>query len=178
MFAPTIGPLAHFLFLILTGCLTVTVAMRTADSALTMLIESVVEPMGYEAVGVEYAQHGAGSALLRVYIDHERGITLDDCEAVSRQLSGVLDVEDPIAEHYDLEVSSPGLDRPLFKMDHFERFVGARARIRLAAKLEGRRRFEGVLAGTDGTMVLLDADDQRIALPFDLIESARLVPEF
>lgn len=152
--------------------------MRTADAALTALVESTVEPMGYEAVGVEYVQSGHGSAVLRVYIDHERGITLEDCEAVSRQLSSVLDVEDPVAGHYDLEVSSPGLDRPLFKAEHFERFGGERVRIRLFAKLNGRRRYDGVLAGVDGTTVLLDAEGERFELPFELIESARLVPEF
>jgi ribosome maturation factor RimP len=152
--------------------------MRAADPALTALVESVVEPMGYEPIGVEYVQSGAGSAVLRVYIDHQRGITLEDCEAVSRQLGSVLDVEDPVAGHYDLEVSSPGLDRPLFKLEHFERFGGERARIRLLAKLNGRRRYDGVLAGVDGTTVLLDAEGERFELPFELIESARLVPEF
>lgn len=152
--------------------------MRTGDPALTALVESVVEPMGYESVGVEYVQSGAGSAVLRVYIDQQRGITLEDCERVSRQLGSVLDVEDPVSGHYDLEVSSPGLDRPLFKLEHFERFSGERARIRLFAKLQGRRRYEGLLVGVDGAAVLLDAEGERFELPFELIESARLVPEF
>jgi len=152
--------------------------MRTANPVVIALVESVVSPMGYEPVGVEYAQDGAGSAVLRVYIDHQRGITLEDCESVSRQLSSLFDVEDPIAGHYDLEVSSPGLDRPLFKLEHFDRFNGQRASIRLAAKLHGRRRFEGALAGVDGSTILLDAEGERFELPFDLIETARLVPEF
>jgi ribosome maturation factor RimP len=152
--------------------------MRTANPAVIALVESVVSPMGYEPVGVEYVQGGAGSAVLRVYIDHERGITLEDCEAVSRQLSSVFDVEDPIAGHYDLEVSSPGLDRPLFKLEQFDRFNGQRASIRLTAKLNGRRRFEGALAGVDGSRILLDAEGERFELPFELIETARLVPEF
>lgn len=157
--------------------------MRTADPAVTSLVESVVEPMGYEAVGVEYVQGGgagggSGSAILRVYIDHEQGITLEDCEAVSRQLSSVFDVEDPVVGRYDLEVSSPGFDRPLFKLAHFERFKGERACIRLVAKLHGRRRFDGVLAGIDGDSVFLDAAGERFELPFASIETARLVPEF
>jgi ribosome maturation factor RimP len=152
--------------------------MRLADSKLTRLTRSVVEPMGYELVGVEYFQRGQGSAVLRVYIDHENGITLDDCAAVSHQLSGVLDVEDPVPGHYDLEVSSPGLDRPLFTPAHYERFRGQRARVRLAAKLDGRRNFEGMLAGLREDSVLLDVDGEILHLPLVMIESARLVPEF
>jgi ribosome maturation factor RimP len=151
--------------------------MGTATPAVNALVQSVVEPMGYELVGVEYTQDAA-HAVLRVYIDHVDGITLEDCEAVSRQLGGALDVEDPIAGHYDLEVSSPGLDRPLFTVEHFERFSGARARVRLSTKLDGRRRFDGVIAGVAGDRILLDVDGVRFELPFDLIDSARLVPEF
>lgn len=152
--------------------------MKSAEPKLTQLVRAVVEPMGYECVGVEHDVGGGGAAVVRVYIDHADGIGLDDCEAVSHQLSGALDVEDPIAGQYDLEVSSPGLDRPLFELDHFRRFEGARARIRLAEKQDGRRRFDGRLAGTDGDAVLLIVDGERVALPIDRIESARLVPEF
>jgi ribosome maturation factor RimP len=134
--------------------------------------------MGYECVGVEHDLGGAGAATLRVYIDHANGVGLGDCEAVSHQLSGALDVEDPIAGNYDLEVSSPGLDRPLFELEHFRRFAGERARLRLAEKRDGRRRFDGRLAGTEGDNVLLDSDGERLVLPFQSIESARLVPEF
>jgi ribosome maturation factor RimP len=89
----------------------------------------------------------------------------------------VLDVEDPIPDHYDLEVSSPGLDRPLFGMDHYERFRGRRARVRLASKLDGRRNFEGRLAGVDGGSLRLEGDGKTYQLPLAAIESARLVPE-
>lgn len=132
--------------------------------------------MGYELVGVEYFEHG-GSATLRVYIDHERGIGLDDCTAVSHQLSGVLDVEDPLPGHYDLEVSSPGLDRPLVFPEHFERFVGERIRIRLADKIEGRRKLEGRLLGCLDGVVRLDADGREWEVPLCAVESSRLVPE-
>ena len=121
--------------------------MQPVDSTLTQLARRVVEPMGYELVGVEYFQRGGGASTLRVYIDHARGITLDDCAAVSHQLSGVLDVEDPLPGHYDLEVSSPGLDRPLVFPEHFARFAGQRIKVRLAEKIEGRRKLEGVLLG-------------------------------
>jgi ribosome maturation factor RimP len=152
--------------------------MKGAESKLTDLVRAVVEPMGYECVGVEHDTGSTGAAVLRVYIDHADGIGLDDCEAVSHQLSGALDVADPIAGQYDLEVSSPGLDRPLFQLEHFRRFIGARVRIRLAEKLNGRRRFDGRIAGVEGDAVLLDADGERLALPFARIDTARLVPEF
>jgi ribosome maturation factor RimP len=152
--------------------------MRRAEPKVSGLIRSVVEGMGYECVGVEHESGTEGNATLRVYIDHADGIGLDDCEAVSHQISGVLDVEDPIAGRYDLEVSSPGLDRPLFELDHYRRFTGARARIRLMEKLDGRRRFEGRLAGVDGDKVLLELEGTQVALPFQRIEVARLVPEF
>ena len=151
--------------------------MQHADSALVRLIRSVVEPMGYELVGVQYLQRGSAGAVLRIYIDHEKGITLDDCSAVSRQVSGVLDVEDPVPGHYDLEVSSPGLDRPLFEAAHYERFRGHRARIKLRSKLEGRRVFEGLIEDVSGGSVLLAVDGETHTFELGAIESARLVPE-
>jgi ribosome maturation factor RimP len=152
--------------------------MRLADSSLMRLTRSVVEPMGYELVGVEYVGRGRGGTVLRVYIDHEGGITLDDCAAVSHQLSGVLDVEDPLPGRYDLEVSSPGLDRPLFSPEHFERFTGRRARVRLEGKIEGRRNFEGVLAGLGDGTVRLEVGGEMREFDLAMVESARLVPEF
>jgi len=163
--------------------------MRHLESKLTSLVRSVVEPMGYELVGVEYFQRGQGAAVLRVYIDHiegvlatanqdrAKGITLDDCSAVSHQLSGVLDVEEPIAGHYDLEVSSPGLDRPLFTVEHFQRFQGHKVRLKLAAKLEGRRKLEGEIAGLVQETLLLGLDGEIREIPLEMVESARLVPE-
>ncbi len=151
--------------------------MRQAPADLTALIQMTVEPMGYELVGVEYLHPGKG-LLLRIYIDGENGITLDDCAAVSHQISGVLDVEEPIQGPYTLEVSSPGLDRPLFTLEHYQRFVGKRAKVKLREKLGGRRRFEGVLQGVSDGHLLLEGEGERFRLPLDQIESARLVPEF
>jgi ribosome maturation factor RimP len=160
--------------------------MRHVENELASLVRSVVEPMGYELVGVEYLQRGKAGALLRVYIDrsvavgvrdHDKGITLDDCSAVSHQLSGVLDVEDPITEHYDLEVSSPGLDRPLFTVEHFQRFQGHKVRLKLAAKLEGRHRLEGEITGLVQETLLLGVDGEIREIPLEMVESARLVPE-
>jgi len=152
--------------------------MRQEENELTRLVRSAAEPMGYELVGVEYFQRGTGGAVLRVYIDHENGITLDDCSAVSHQLSGVLDVEDPIQGHYDLEVSSPGLDRPLFSAAHFERFRGHRARLKLAAKIDDRRKLEGLIEGVRDETLLLTMDGETREIPLAMIDSARLVPEF
>ncbi|MBP7983261.1 MAG: ribosome maturation factor RimP [Chromatiaceae bacterium] len=154
--------------------------MTHSAHKLVDLARSVVEPMGYELVGVEHLPHGGshGGSILRVYIDAEQGINLDDCSAVSHQLSGVLEVEDPIPGHYDLEVSSPGLDRPLFGVEHYERFRGRRAKVRLGVKLEGRRNFEGLLAGVEGDRLRLEVEGAVRELPLAMIESARLVPEF
>jgi ribosome maturation factor RimP len=134
--------------------------------------------MGYEMVGVEYLSDSPGGAVLRVYIDQEAGVQLDDCTKVSHQLSGVLDVEDPIRGEYNLEVSSPGLDRPLFEKAHFERFVGHQVKIRLARSHEGRRRFKGVIVSVEGDEVTVNVDGEEYVLPFADIDTARLVPVF
>ena len=152
--------------------------MRKAPDELTGLIRRSVEAMGYELVGVELFRKGNSGLTLRLYIDHADGINLDDCGAVSHQISGVLDVEDPIAEQYALEVSSPGLDRPLFEVEHFDRFRGSKVRLKLTAPLDGRRKLEGVLAGTEKDTVLLQDADELRRVPMALIDTARLKPEF
>jgi ribosome maturation factor RimP len=117
--------------------------------------------------------------MVRLFIDAPGGITLGDCEKVSREVEGLLDVEDPIPQNYRLEVSSPGLDRPLVKPEHFERFAGQPARVQLLAPLAGgRRKFQGVLRGVQGADVMLEtADAGTVALALANIERARLVPE-
>ena len=144
---------------------------------LTDLFAPVVEAMGYELVGVEYLNRGRGS-LLRIYIDQPEGITLDDCSRVSHQISGILDVEDPIEENYSLEVSSPGLDRPLFGRRDFERFIGNRVMLKLRTKISGQRRFVGKLLGMEQEEILLAVGDETLRLPLDQIDKAKLVPEF
>ena len=153
-------------------------SMRKAPEELKAIVRRPVEAMGYELVGVELLRHGGSGLLLRVYIDSENGINLDDCSAVSHQLSGVLDVEDPIAENYDLEVSSPGLDRPLFELTHFDRFKGQKARLKLMTPVEGRRKLQGILAGIEGDSVLVDEAGELYRVPFEQIDTARLVPDF
>ncbi|MGQ0587703.1 MAG: ribosome maturation factor RimP [Gammaproteobacteria bacterium] len=142
------------------------------------MIEPLVQTMGYELVLLEFSPH-KGSAMVRLFIDAPGGVTLGDCEKVSREVEGVLDVEDPIPQNYRLEVSSPGLDRPLVKPAHFERFAGSVAKLQLVAPKAGRRKFQGVLKGLkDGRVVLETADAGVVELGLDEIERARLVPDY
>ena len=142
------------------------------------MLEPGIRSLGYELVGVEFQTGGKGGGLLRVYIDSENGISADDCQKVSYQVSGLLDVEDPIPGHYTLEVSSPGLDRLLFRAEDFDRFAGQLVKLRLVYPMEGQRRFKGRLTGMRGENVVIVEDDTEISLPFDQIEQARLVPEY
>ncbi|MCK5383275.1 MAG: ribosome maturation factor RimP [Gammaproteobacteria bacterium] len=142
------------------------------------MLEPGITSMGYELVGVEFQTGGKGGGLLRIYIDSEEGISADDCQKVSYQVSGVLDVEDPIPGHYTLEISSPGLDRMLFRPKDFERFAGQLIKVRTAYPIEGQRKFKGRLVGMQGDNVVFEQDDMEISLPFDQIEQARLVPEY
>ena len=144
---------------------------------LAQLFEPVIESMGYELVGVEF-NRGGGHGTLRVYIDRDSGVSVDDCAAISHQVSGILDVEEPIKQAYDLEISSPGIDRPLFKLADFERFAGRVAKIRLAAGFEGRRNFKGRLAGVnDAGQVRIEVDGETFDLPYADIARANLVGE-
>jgi len=138
------------------------------------LIEPVVEGLGYECVGIVYlaqGQHG----LLRIFIDRPDGVTVEDCGRVSHQVSGVLDVEDPIAGHYTLEVSSPGIDRPLFRQQDFARFAGRQIKLRLVRQHSGRSRYIGTLRGIDDDEVILEVEGEEMRLAYDDIEQAHLV---
>ena len=153
------------------------IKMRHDFQTLKRIVAAAVQPLGYELVGVEF--HGArANALLRVYIDSEQGITVEDCQRVSHQLSGVLEVADPIDGPYTLEVSSPGIDRPLFEAGHFERFAGSDVRIQLRELLDGRRKLTGRLLGMrDGLVALADSEGREWRAPLDQIEKARLAPK-
>ncbi|MEM6998649.1 MAG: ribosome maturation factor RimP [Pseudomonadota bacterium] len=151
--------------------------MIRQNQALVDLFETEVAAMGYELLGIELNQSTHGS-ILRVYIDKDEGIVVDDCVAVSRQLSGVLDVEDPIKGNYDLEVSSPGMDRPLFTAEQFKKFVGETIKLRLYEKYNNRRRFSGILKAVNDEQVVIDCDNEEFDVPFKLVEKARLVPQF
>ena len=150
--------------------------MRGQTSRIHDLLEPVVTGLGYELVGIESLREG-GNDLLRVYIDHAPGVTVDDCERVSRQVSAVLDVEDAIRDRYTLEVSSPGWDRPLFTPAHFERFAGSTVRLQLAEPIENRRRFKGRLVGMQDSDVLVDVDGTEYRIPFNRIAKARLAAD-
>ncbi len=113
--------------------------------------------------------------ILRIYIDSDQGISIEDCERVSHQVSGILDVEEPITAAYSLEVSSPGFDRPLFKERDFKRFSGSKAKISMKLPIDGRRNFTGVLQGCDDGEVLIEVDGEVYALPISKLAKARLI---
>lgn len=150
--------------------------MLQASAEIQAVVAPVVSSLGYELVGVEYLMQGR-NGLLRVYIDSEDGITVDDCSRVSHQLSGVLDVEDPIRGKYQLEVSSPGLDRPLFSKEHFQRFTGHQAKLKMSVPVEGQRKFRGVIRGVQDDRLQLEVDGVELSLPLSAIAKANLVPE-
>jgi len=142
------------------------------------LIEPVVEGMGYEVVDIDYRPHPT-DGLLRIYIDGPNGIVLDDCTTVSHQISSVLDVEDPIPGQFNLEISSPGMDRPLRKVADFERFAGSTVKIKLTVPtLEGQRNFTGKLKGIENEEVILEMDGETHYLALSSIDKARIVPQF
>ncbi len=138
------------------------------------LIEKPIESLGYMLLGVEYTKHG-GDTVLRLYIDSEQGISIEDCERVSHQVSGILEVEDPISSAYSLEVSSPGFDRPLFKQRDFERFTGSEAKISMKLPVQGRRNFRGILQGVSEGIVIIEVDGELYDLPLAKVAKARLV---
>ena len=141
------------------------------------LLRPVVEALDYDFWGLEYVAQGRHS-VLRVFIDHADGIAVEDCAKVSHQISGVLDVEDPIQSEYNLEVSSPGLDRPLFRLDQYSRFVGHQVALRLQSPFEGRRKYQGIIKGVEGDDVLVVVGDHELVLPFETIERAVIVPVY
>jgi ribosome maturation factor RimP len=143
---------------------------------LSELLGPVVSDLGYELWELEYASR-AGGALLRLYIDSVAGISLEDCESVSRAVSATLDSSDPIPGNYTLEVSSPGLDRVLRTPAHFERFAGERVRVEMAHPVAGRKRFSGQLLAANGREITLDVEGGRVSLPIDDIHKARLAPQ-
>lgn len=149
------------------------VSARTEE--LQSLLSPVVEALGYQLWGLELLAQGRHS-LLRVYIDSEAGITVDDCAAVSRHVSSALDVADPIHGAYTLEVSSPGWDRPLFTKEQYEQFVGEVVNVRLARSIQGRRNCRGRLLAVDGNGIELELEPEHsLSLPFTAIKKANLV---
>src|ERR1044071_8887637 len=140
------------------------------------LLAPVVAGLGYQLWELEFLPR-SGGGLLRIYIDSSNGISLDDCERVSRAVSETLDAADPIPAQYTLEVSSPGLDRVLRTREHFERFAGERVKLEMMQPVEGRKRFSGRLLGVGEREITLELESRRINLPIDDIHRARLAPD-
>lgn len=151
--------------------------MKQAPEHLVDLIEPIVEGLGYECVGIEYNPHPT-HGMLRIYIDSENGILLEDCSKVSHQLSGALDVEDPIQGEYQLEVSSPGADRPFFKLSQFQRFIGSTVLVSLFKPIDKRRKITGQIKAVEGETVVLQDGEKLLSVPFQAMSKARLVPEY
>jgi ribosome maturation factor RimP len=151
--------------------------MQANMADLRGLLEPSVESLGYELLLLEQT-HNEQQAVLRVYIDAPGGILLEDCEQVSRQISLILDLEDPIRGAYALEVSSPGADRPLVKPEHFKAVLNQDVRVVTQDYILGRRRFKGRLLEVDGEQVVVEVDGEEYEIPLAGIDSARLVPNF
>ncbi len=150
--------------------------MQKASDKIWHCVESVVIGLGYEFVGAEYGQ-GENGNTLRVYIDKSGGILLDDCAKVSHQLSAVLDVEEPIQSKYTLEVSSPGIDRPLFKVRDYKQYRDRQVKIRTFVTVSGRRNFVGKLVAADDNEVHVEIDGETFAITLSGIERAQLISE-
>ncbi|QJQ96514.1 MULTISPECIES: ribosome maturation factor RimP [Halomonadaceae] len=151
--------------------------MSIKDAALYALVEPVVASMGFELWGIDYLAQGKHSRLV-IYIDGPDGVSVENCADISRQVSAVFDVEEPVAGEYRLEVSSPGLDRPLYTLDHFERFKGHVVALKLRSSFDGRRKYQGLLAGIEGDEILVHVDGEEYCFPIEGIDQARVVPQF
>lgn len=151
--------------------------MSQLEQKLTDMLAPAVEALGFEMLGVEFVRAGKHSTL-RIYIDHENGINVDDCADVSHQASAILDVEDPISTEYNLEVSSPGMDRPLFKEAHYAACVGEVVSVRLRLPMDNRRNFKGTLTSVEDGNIHVEVDGQAFVLAVANIEKGNLVPSF
>lgn len=140
------------------------------------MISAPVEALGFEFVGIEFIR--ARVSTLRIYIDSEEGITVDDCADVSHQVSAVLDVEDPIQTFYNLEVSSPGLERPLFTTTHYTQFIGEEVAVVLRIAMQNRRKWQGIIKSVEGEMITVTVDGKDEVFALSNIQKANLVPHF
>ena len=150
--------------------------MHRQHNELMELLEPVVTALGYEMLGIEYFKQ-KDSSMLRLYIDNDAGFTIDDCTRVNHQVIGVLDVHDPIKEKYLLEISSPGLDRPLFTLEQFKRYPGQEVKMKLREKLDGHRMIRGVIKAVEEKAVIVSDDGVDYLIPADVIDLAHLVPK-
>lgn len=163
--------------------------MTDKATDIAILLAPTVASLGVELLGADYVP-SSGSAVLRLYIDvpadavcadadgEPRSVTIEECAAVSREVSAQLDVEDPISGNYTLEVSSPGIDRPLFALAHYQRFIGESAKITLRLPQDGRRRLQGKIQRIEGGTVVFGLDGREFPVSFENIDKARLVPDW
>ncbi|MEP5763413.1 MAG: ribosome maturation factor RimP [Halieaceae bacterium] len=149
--------------------------MASREEKMQALLVPTVEALGFELWGLEYLSQGRHT-LLRLFIDGENGITVDNCAEVSRHVGAILDVEDPISGDYTLEVSSPGVDRLLFQLEQYALYIGEWIELRLRVPFEGRRKFKGTLKGIEGEEVIVQVDDHEFVLPHSAIERAQVKP--
>ena len=146
------------------------------SAQLRSMIEPVVTGMGFELWGVEYLTQGRYS-VLKIFIDSENGIDVDDCASVSRQVGSLLDVEEPLRGQYTLEVSSPGMDRRLFTFEQFDLMKGFQVKLKLNKPFDGKKRFTGLLVGTEDKDVVLRVGEEETLFPYEMIDRANVVPE-
>ncbi|WP_439327440.1 ribosome maturation factor RimP [Lonepinella sp. BR2357] len=151
--------------------------MATLEQKLTELLQDSVQDLGCELWGIECQRTGRFMTV-RLFIDKEGGVGIEDCADVSRQVSAILDVEDPIADKYNLEVSSPGLDRPLFTLEQYQRYVGKEISVHLRIPVADRRKWQGILEKIDNDMLTLVVDNQPQTLVFGNIQKAHVVAKF
>jgi ribosome maturation factor RimP len=150
------------------------IAKAALDRRLLEIIQPVVEDLGFEVVRIRY--QGGKKPVLQIMADRpEGGIEVEDCAVISRTLGAVLDVEDPIESEYNLEISSPGIDRPLTRLKDFDAWEGYEAKIETEELIDGRKRFKGVLAGIEGDEVLINIEEGTVGLQFDWLADAKLV---
>ena len=148
--------------------------MKSSVNKVAQLVSPTVEALGLQLWGIEHTSQGKYS-VLRIYIERDIGVTIEDCEQVSRQVSAILDVEDPIAGEYTLEVSSPGTDRLLFTVEQFQHYCGEEVDIRLRSPVDGRRKFRGMLQGVVNRIVQIEVEGSFLELPYEEIEKANIV---
>lgn len=151
--------------------------MSQLEQKLTDMLTPAVEALGFELLGVEFVRAGKHSTL-RLYIDHPDGISVDHCADVSHQVSAILDVEDPISTEYNLEVSSPGMDRPLFRQEHYLACIGETVSVRLRMPMDNRRNFKGLVKSCEAGQLVIEVDGQPFTLAIANIEKGNLVPRF
>ncbi|MEW8993471.1 ribosome maturation factor RimP [Clostridium sp.] len=138
-------------------------------------ITNIVEKLGFELYHLEYVREG-GQNILRVFIDNEKGVALDNCVEVSKAVGEILDIEDPIKEEYNLEVSSPGIFRTLFTKEHFNKYINHDVAVKLSALFEGKKKYEGILKGFDSENLMLEINDNEVAIPMSKVSLVTLNP--